>query len=641
VNFAASETRKVIQVNVRGDNTVEPHEEFLVSLSNPTGGAKITTKTAVGSIRNDDANPLPSLAIASSETNKAEGNVGETTHKFTVTRKGDTTGRSTINYGVRGSGGSSANAADFGGTLPSGKLVFAENETSKTVSIKVSGDTVKEPDEGFTVRLSKAVGAKISNGSASGIIRNDDKAVASLPVSLPNPAPSPKPLPSPAPGSAPSLEPLPTPVPIQTVRPLVARADSITTQANRSVKIDVLSNDRLSQDFALSLATRPQKGTVQIKDNGTPNQPNDDFIIYTPQPGTSGKDSFSYQLKPSEGKGVTGKVKVNITPDSSTPATANSSGLYEAEAMSLTGYKVEAFADSGASGGKYISLRDTGVASGKASGVFQGEAGTYRVTVGYYDENDGQSNATVTVAGQSSSFTLDQDLPANSPKQASKAVKVTHSAIELNTGDRFELSGEKDAGEFMRFDYIRFTPVEQAAASSKAPATNVSRRTSVIGRTEENLLSTSRAEAVPRSTEMPLPSPTNNLPAADTDNDVLVGVDPTSAHPGRRERDVLIGGKGADTFQLGDERTVYYDDGQRNNPGLRDYALIKDFNLKEGDTIVLHGEAGDYQLRATPFVMHHKGLGIFHTKEGEGELVGVIENQRPGLNLTSNAFKFV
>ncbi|MFM6308823.1 MAG: Calx-beta domain-containing protein, partial [Dolichospermum sp.] len=63
VSFAAGETSKVITVNVQGDTTVEPNENFTVTLSNPTNGATITTATAVGTIQNDDV-AIPILTIA-------------------------------------------------------------------------------------------------------------------------------------------------------------------------------------------------------------------------------------------------------------------------------------------------------------------------------------------------------------------------------------------------------------------------------------------------------------------------------------------------------------------------------------------------------------------------------------------------
>jgi Ca2+-binding RTX toxin-like protein len=54
VSFAATESSKVVTINVNGDTTVEPDEGFTVTLSNPVG-ATITTATALGTILNDDS----------------------------------------------------------------------------------------------------------------------------------------------------------------------------------------------------------------------------------------------------------------------------------------------------------------------------------------------------------------------------------------------------------------------------------------------------------------------------------------------------------------------------------------------------------------------------------------------------------
>ncbi|MFM5939146.1 MAG: Calx-beta domain-containing protein, partial [Dolichospermum sp.] len=69
VSFAAGETSKVITVDVQGDTTVEPNDDFTVTLSNPTNGATITTATAIGTIQNDDV-AVPTLAIAATNANQ-------------------------------------------------------------------------------------------------------------------------------------------------------------------------------------------------------------------------------------------------------------------------------------------------------------------------------------------------------------------------------------------------------------------------------------------------------------------------------------------------------------------------------------------------------------------------------------------
>ena len=122
------------------------------------------------------APPLPpSLSIAALDAVKAEGDGATTAYTFTVTRTGDVSGATDVDYGVTGSGLDAADAADFGGVLPSGTVNFAANETSKTVTIDVAGDTAVEVDEGFTVTLSNASpGAQIISATATGLIQDDD-----------------------------------------------------------------------------------------------------------------------------------------------------------------------------------------------------------------------------------------------------------------------------------------------------------------------------------------------------------------------------------------------------------------------------------------------------------------------------------
>ena len=118
------------------------------------------------------------MSIAATDAVKPEGNAGSTAFTFTVTRGGDTSGISSVNYAVTGSGGSPANAADFGGALPSGTVNFAATQTSQVVTVNVSGDTAVEPDEGFTVTLSGAIGATLVTAAALGTIQNDDAALS-------------------------------------------------------------------------------------------------------------------------------------------------------------------------------------------------------------------------------------------------------------------------------------------------------------------------------------------------------------------------------------------------------------------------------------------------------------------------------
>ncbi len=61
----------------------------------------------------------------------------------------------------------------------------------------------------------------------------------------------------------------------------------------------------------------------------------------------------------------------------------------------------------------------------------------------------------------------------------------------------------------------------------------------------------------------------------------------------------MSGGLGVDSFILGIETTVFYDDGNATTAGTNNFGYITDFNTSE-DFIVLAGQVGDYRLGASP-----------------------------------------
>lgn len=122
----------------------------------------------------------PSLSIAATSADKDEGNSGTTNFTFTVTRTGREDTACSADWAVTGSGNDPANAADFGGALPSGTVSFAASETTQVITVQVSGDTDSEWDEGFTVTLSNATNCSLGTTTATGTIREDDEPLASI-----------------------------------------------------------------------------------------------------------------------------------------------------------------------------------------------------------------------------------------------------------------------------------------------------------------------------------------------------------------------------------------------------------------------------------------------------------------------------
>jgi len=115
--------------------------------------------------------PSPTLSLSSAVA-KAEGNSGTTVFSWTLTLNRDgSTEAYPFNWSTAGSGTNPANAADFGGTFPTGSGTFAPGETSKTISVLVAGDTAIEPDDTFTLTVSAS---GLNTVTSTGTISNDD-----------------------------------------------------------------------------------------------------------------------------------------------------------------------------------------------------------------------------------------------------------------------------------------------------------------------------------------------------------------------------------------------------------------------------------------------------------------------------------
>ena len=77
--------------------------------------------------------------------------------------------------------------------------------------------------------------------------------------------------------------------------------------------IDVLANDTDSDGDALTIASvsDPPNGTAAVDDAGTPADPMDDVVRYSPEPNFTGTDAFTYEV--SDGNGGTATATVTVT----------------------------------------------------------------------------------------------------------------------------------------------------------------------------------------------------------------------------------------------------------------------------------------------------------------------------------------
>lgn len=170
LTFAAGETQKTISVTVNGDKVAELNETLALNLSAPTG-ATIADGAAVGTILTDDA-IVPNILIA--DATIKEGDSGTRDMTFTVTLSAATTNPVTVTYST--ADGTAKAGQDY--IAQTGTLTFAPGETSKAITVKVTGDTVIETNEVLRVNLTSPTGGKIADQFAVGTIVNDDAKIS-------------------------------------------------------------------------------------------------------------------------------------------------------------------------------------------------------------------------------------------------------------------------------------------------------------------------------------------------------------------------------------------------------------------------------------------------------------------------------
>jgi gliding motility-associated-like protein len=114
--------------------------------------------------------------------------------------------------------------------------------------------------------------------------------------------------------------------------------DSVSTEVGTPIDIDILANDNDLPTTGTLTTTNPLNGTVTINDGGTPNDPSDDFVTYTPDGGFEGTDTFEYTICDNLGNCDTATVTVIVTPVAMTELDSDNDGIADSfEDLNLDG----------------------------------------------------------------------------------------------------------------------------------------------------------------------------------------------------------------------------------------------------------------------------------------------------------------
>ncbi|QLG47184.1 gliding motility-associated C-terminal domain-containing protein [Costertonia aggregata] len=90
--------------------------------------------------------------------------------------------------------------------------------------------------------------------------------------------------------------------------------DLATVDEDDSIIIDIYANDTGLPIIGDLTTSDPANGSVDIDTNGTPNNPVDDIVTYTPNPDYNGTDSFTYTVCNSFGDCSTAAVTIDVVP---------------------------------------------------------------------------------------------------------------------------------------------------------------------------------------------------------------------------------------------------------------------------------------------------------------------------------------
>jgi Zn-dependent metalloprotease len=165
LSFGANEMSKTFAVPILEDVLGEDNETVLLSISNPTGGATLGTRTSAP------------LNILENETvlqyGAAQYAVGEASSKVTITvkRSGDTTTAASVDYATADA--TAQAGSDY--ATATGTLSFPAKTTSKTFTISILQDAATEPPEAVSLSLLNPVGSVLGPQSASTLTISDDE----------------------------------------------------------------------------------------------------------------------------------------------------------------------------------------------------------------------------------------------------------------------------------------------------------------------------------------------------------------------------------------------------------------------------------------------------------------------------------
>jgi len=165
LTFAPGESSKVVTVPIVRDQIADPDETFTLKLFD-AARATISKNSGAATILESS---LPQPVVLIDDIRVAEANSGTTDATFSVHLSFASTLPVVLAWKTEN--GSAHDDSDY--AAGSGTLMFAPGETIQAVTVKISGDTMPEPNETFRIVVIGASNAIPGTGASCTIINDD------------------------------------------------------------------------------------------------------------------------------------------------------------------------------------------------------------------------------------------------------------------------------------------------------------------------------------------------------------------------------------------------------------------------------------------------------------------------------------
>lgn len=167
LTFAPGQTTRTVSVQLIGDSTDENDERFTLQLTNATGGASIPPPTFGTATILDDDDP-PRFSVEDSSVQEQTNATSLIAFKIKLSAA---SGKPvTVKWGTMD--GSAVAPGDYKNTTNT--VTFNPGTVGQNVTVQIVGDNVDETDENFFLVLADPTNATIDDGTAVGLIRDDD-----------------------------------------------------------------------------------------------------------------------------------------------------------------------------------------------------------------------------------------------------------------------------------------------------------------------------------------------------------------------------------------------------------------------------------------------------------------------------------